>query len=394
MIVTVEAVAHGGHCVARAEGRVIFVRHALPGERVRLQITDRKKNFWRADAVEILEPSPDRVAPPCEFAGPGKCGGCDFQHVDPAAQRRLKAQVLTEQLQRLGGVDTDAFGHIDVQELPGGPLGWRTRMQYAVGRDGRPGLRGHRSHQLIHIDRCLLATDRIQASEALKKTWDRAGAVGVVDSDDDKLAFYTQRSRTAKTYHAGGPKTIHQQVGGAEFELDYDSFWQVHPAAAETFANTVIDLLEPQAGESAWDLYAGAGVYAMALAEEVGEEGRVIAVESSKSGRGATNLAEDTNAGMIYGDVAETIPPLGSVDLVALDPPRSGAGADVVAHIANARPRAIAYVACDPAALARDVRSFGEHGYELVEVKAFDSFPMTHHFETIALLHPQADQDS
>lgn len=390
MIVDIESVAHGGHCVARAEGRVIFVRHALPGEKVRLEITDRKKKFWRADAVEILEPSPDRVEPPCPWSGPGQCGGCDFQHASHDAQRRLKADVLAEQLTRLGGIDLSAFGPIEVQELPGGPLGWRTRMQYAVDREGRTGLRAHRSHRMIPIDSCPIATDRIQTSDVLKKTWKKAGAVGVVDSDDRNLAVYTQRSRTAKTYHARGPKTIHQQVGGAEFELDYDSFWQVHPAAAETFANTVIDLLDPQDGESAWDLYAGAGVYAMALAEEIGDTGRVIAVESSTAGRGARNLSGHPNAGMIYGDVAETIGPLGQVDLVALDPPRSGAGAEVVAAIAQAEPRAIAYVACDPAALARDVRTFGEHGYQLTQIQAFDSFPMTHHFETIVRLAPTA----
>lgn len=388
MIVTVEAVAHGGHCVARAEGRVIFVRHALPGEKVRLNITDRKKKFWRADAVEILEASPDRVTAPCKWSGPGQCGGCDFQHVSHDAQRRLKADVLTEQLTRLGGVDLTEFGPLEVQPLPGGPLGWRTRMQYAVDREGKTGLRAHRSHKLIPIDSCPIATERIQDSDVLQKTWKKAGAVGVVDSDSRNLAIYTQRSRTAKTYHAGGPKTIHQVIGGAEFELDYDAFWQVHPEAASTFVDTVIDLLAPQEGESAWDLYAGAGVYAMALAEELGEEGRVIAVESSKAGRGAQNLSGHPNAGMIYGEVSETIGPLGSVDLVVLDPPRSGAGAEVVATIAQSQPRAVVYVACDPAALARDVRTFDENGYRLTQIRAFDSFPMTHHFETIVRLEP------
>ncbi|HEY9472736.1 MAG TPA: TRAM domain-containing protein, partial [Mycobacteriales bacterium] len=139
-------VAHGGHCVARYDGRVIFVRHALPGERVIAKVTeDTGGSYARADAVRVLEPSPDRVAPACAHAGPGRCGGCDFQHVSPDAQRRLKAAVVREQLARIAGT-TDVA--VTVEELPGGPLGWRTRVQFAVDVDGRVGLRRHRSRQV------------------------------------------------------------------------------------------------------------------------------------------------------------------------------------------------------------------------------------------------------
>lgn len=396
MIVTVGDIAAGGHCVARVNpgedrGEVYFVRHALPGETVRIEVTDRKKRFAFADAVEILEASPDRVEPPCAFAGPGKCGGCDFQHAAPEAQRRLKTKVLFDQLTRIGGIAPERLEGVEVEELPWaeGALGWRTRMQYAVDASGRPGLRRHKSHDLVHIDRCAIATERIRESDVLAKRWDGMGAVGVVDADDDQLAVYTQLRRTARPHHKSGPKLVHQQVGEREFELGFDGFWQVHPAAAPTFLECMLEFLQPREGESAWDLYAGAGLFASALAEAVGETGRVVAVENAPASRTAANLAEWKNAGAIEADVAAIAPDLGSVDLVVLDPPRSGAGAEVVVALGEARPRAICYIACDAGALARDASDLAIEGYELKRIRAFDAFPMTQHFETIALFEPE-----
>ncbi|WP_081913860.1 class I SAM-dependent RNA methyltransferase [Glycomyces sp. NRRL B-16210] len=394
MIVTVGDVAAGGHCVARVDGEVYFVRHALPGETVRIEVTDRKKRFAFADAVEVMEASPDRVEPPCAFAGPGKCGGCDFQHAAPEAQRRLKAKVLFDQLTRIGGIDPALLEGVEVEELPWeeGALGWRTRMQYAVDASGRPGLRKHKSHDLVHIDRCAIATERIRESDLLEKDWDGMGAVGVVDADEDRLAVYTQLRRTARPHHKSGPKLVHQKVEGQEyehvFEIGFDGFWQVHPAAAPTFIACALEFLEPREGESAWDLYAGAGLFASGLAAAVGETGRVVAVENSPASRTAANLAEWKNAGAIEGDVAAIAPDLGSVDLVVLDPPRSGAGPEVVLALGEARPRAICYVACDAGALARDASDLAIEGYELKRLRAFDAFPMTQHFETVALFEP------
>ncbi|GAB3644611.1 class I SAM-dependent RNA methyltransferase [Glycomyces tarimensis] len=390
MIVTVGDVAAGGHCVARVDGEVYFVRHALPGERVRIEVYDRKKRFAFADAVEILEPSPDRVERPCPHSGPSKCGGCDFQHVAPEAQRRLKARVLADQLTRIGGLDPAALEGVEVEELPWdeGALGWRTRMQYAVDAEGKPGLRKHKSRDIVHIDECPISTEPIRSSKVLAKDWKGLGAVGVVDSDDDRLAVYTQMRRTSRPHHKSGPKVVHQRVGELEFELDFDGFWQVHPLAAPTFLECVLDFLQPRDGEAAWDLYAGAGLFAAGLAGAVGELGRVVAVENAKSSRTAANLADFKNAGAIEGDVAATLPALGRADIVVLDPPRSGAGADVVTAMIAARPRAICYVACDAGALARDVKTFAEHGWAPTRLRAFDAFPMTQHFETIALFEP------
>ena len=189
--VTVGPVAHGGHCVARHEGRVVFVRHGLPGERVVARVTeDRHPGFCRADAVEVLDASSARVERPCPYSGPGRCGGCDWQHVDPTEQRRLKAAVVREQLARLAGLeDVDVV----VEELPGGPLRWRSRARFAVDRTGAPGLRRHRSHDVVLLDDCPITVEPAAAA-ALQRRWPGAGAVDVsVDSTGAVTTTFVQK---------------------------------------------------------------------------------------------------------------------------------------------------------------------------------------------------------
>lgn len=390
MIVDVDSVAHGGHCVARADGRVIFVRHALPGERVRIEVTERKKSYWRGDVVEVLRASPDRVAPPCRFAG--VCGGCDLQHVSQSGQLAWKTQVLREQLVRLGGLEPEAVAEVTVQPLAGGPLGWRTRMQYAVDRRGRAGLREHRSTTIVDIDRCLIADDRIQGSDVLKRTWSGSNVVGVVAAEDDQLSVYTQRDRRGKPRFVEGPTRVTQLAAGHFFDLAADAFWQVHPLSAETFAAKVADMLRPRDSEVVWDLYAGAGLFSAVLADAVGPDGRVLAVESDPADETGRNLADIPGAEAVSQRVESVIATLPAPDIIVLDPPRSGAGAEVVDAIAATDARAVCYVACDPAALARDLRRFGELGWGVERIEAFDAFPMTQHFETIVLLTPLASR--
>lgn len=386
MEVTVGQVAHGGHCVARpADGPVLFVRHALPGERVRVEVTERRSGFWRADAVEVLDASPDRVVPPCPYARPGVCGGCDFQHASVPAQRGLKAAVVREQLARLGG-RPDL--QIDVDALPGGPLDWRSRTQYAVDDEGRLGFHPFRSHQVVPVDRCLIAAPA--ALPVLGSRWPGGlASVEVVSSSGGDVAVLTRRSRTGRARVVDGPDRVREVVGGREFVLDADAFWQIHPAAPAVLAGTVVDLLAPRAGERAWDLYAGAGLFAAALAPLVD---RVTAVEADPRGLAAArrSLADLPNVHLVPADVRRALAgaALRWADVVVLDPPRSGAGRAVVEAIAARRPRAVAYVACDPAAFARDVASFAELGYELTRVRAFDAFPMTHHVECVGLFEP------
>ena len=339
--VEVGPVGHGGFCVARVEGRAVFVRHALPDERVRVRITEGTDGdrFWRADAIEVLEASADRVTPPCPYAGPDACGGCDFQHVTLERQRALKADVVREQLRRLAGLEVD----VTVQAVLGDDKGlhWRTRQRYVELPDGGLAMRKHRSHELVPIDECLIEAPI-------------------------------------------GPQ---YDVHGIDFEVAEGGFWQVHPGAPETLVDAVLAVLAPQPGESALDLYSGVGLFARFLLDRVGDSGRVVAVEGDRRASRLTGT-NAPGAEATSGDVAEVLAESydDHFDLVVLDPPREGAKRAVVEQVVARTPRAVAYVACDPAALARDVAIFAEHGYELADLQAFDLFPMTHHVECVALL--------
>jgi tRNA/tmRNA/rRNA uracil-C5-methylase (TrmA/RlmC/RlmD family) len=386
--VDVGAVAHGGHCVARHEGRVLFVRHTLPGERVVAEVTEgeERSRFLRADAVEILEPSADRVAPPCPYSGPGRCGGCDFQHVRVPAQRELKAAVVREQLSRLAGLDHA----VEVEPVDGDVdgLGWRTRVQFAVDTAGHAGLRKHRSHDLVQVDHCPISHPELPA--VLDRAWPGAEEVEVLrSSTGESLVIET----TGRSMFVEGPEILHEEALGRGFEVTGSGFWQVHPGAADVLVSAVLEALGPQPGERVLDLYAGVGLFSAFLAERVGPSGSVVAVESDSVAvaDAARNLADLPQVESVVDRVERALRRgrLGErCDLVVLDPPRVGAKRAVVEPVAALRPRAVAYVACDPAALARDVAIFGEHGYRLSSVRAFDIFPMTHHVECVALLVP------
>ncbi len=381
-----ERVGHGGFVVARHEGVVVFVRHALPGERVVAEVTEGREGdrFLRADAVEVLEASPDRVEPPCPFSGPGRCGGCDFQHVDLAAQRGLKAAVVAEQLQRLAGLRVD----VEVEALAGsgGPEGldWRTRVQWAVDAAGRPGLRKHRSHEVVAVDDCRIAHPDLPA--VTDQGWpDAAHVEAIVSGAGERLRLVSARDGTT---YADGPLALHEHADDRVWQVTGTGFWQVHPAAADTLVAAVVDGLRPRPGERALDLYAGVGLFSAALAREVGPRGHVLAVESDAQAAedAAANLADLHQVSVLAGRVDRALAETAAADLVVLDPPRSGARRDVVAAVAAAGPRAVAYVACDPAALARDLAFFAEHDYRLTSLRAFDLFPMTHHVECVAVV--------
>jgi tRNA/tmRNA/rRNA uracil-C5-methylase (TrmA/RlmC/RlmD family) len=400
--VTVGPVAHGGHCVARHEGRVVFVRHTLPGERVVVRVTeDRHPGFCRADAIEVLEASPARVERPCPYSGPGRCGGCDWQHVDPAEQRRLKAAVVREQLSRLAGLDDV---DVIVEELPGGPLRWRSRARFAVDHSGAPGLRRHRSHDVVVLDDCPITVEPAAAA-VLQRRWPGAGAVDV--SIDSTGAVTTTRldrrghPTSSRVVRPGGdlPEEptgrAERRAGGRDWEVEGTGFWQVHPAAADALVAAVADLADVRTGETVLDLYAGAGLFGGALAPAVGEGGRVVCVEADPGACAAAdaNLAGFPQAEVWEGDVdaeglSGLLDELGTPDVVVLDPPRAGAGQQVSRRLAATGARAVVYVACDPAALARDVAAFGAAGYRLSAVRGFDAFPMTAHVECVALLVP------
>jgi tRNA/tmRNA/rRNA uracil-C5-methylase (TrmA/RlmC/RlmD family) len=390
-VVDVGPVAHGGHCVARIEGRVVFVRHALPGERVRVTITEGEdvSRFLRGDAVEIFTASPHRVERPCPYAGPDRCGGCDFQHASLAYQRDLKTAVVREQFSRLARIDVD----VTVEPLPGDEDGlrWRSRVEFAVDDEGRAGLRKHRSHDIVPVEDCLIADRRIVESGVLDIPWTGYSGVDAIAPDDPQGVVLV-------AFPGGLEQSVGQRVEtshwSGDFRVDARGFWQVHPGAAPTFVSHVLDSLAPQPGERVLDLYAGAGLFAAALADAVGPSGSVLAVEGGRRavGHGAGNTASRPWVEWRQGRVDRVIRPLVGqqihADLLVLDPPRTGAGRDVCRDIAALTPRAIAYVACDPAALARDTAYLQSAGYRLASLRAFDAFPMTHHVECIAVFAP------
>jgi tRNA/tmRNA/rRNA uracil-C5-methylase (TrmA/RlmC/RlmD family) len=386
-------VAHGGHCVTRYDGRVVFVRHALPGERVWVQVTAGRvgDRFLLGDAVEVLEPSEHRVVPRCRFAGPGMCGGCDWQHCELTYQRELKAAVVAEQFQRLAGLDVD----IAVEALPGDEQGlrWRTRTEFAIDATGAAGLRRHHSHEVILLDDCVISTERVIQTGVLDSRWPGARSVDVVDASGEPRAMTVPLpSRDSPVPHV--TERVDTGDWSAEFRLSARGFWQVHPRAAATFVAHVRRELTPQPGERAVDLYAGVGLFALALADAVGPTGAVLAIESDARAiaDAKANLRACPEIELRRGQVDRALKPLVRqgvrADLVVLDPPRTGAGKSVIKDVAALAPRAIAYVACDPAALARDVAYAHATGYGLRSLRAFDAFPMTHHVECIAVLEP------
>jgi tRNA/tmRNA/rRNA uracil-C5-methylase (TrmA/RlmC/RlmD family) len=401
---TIGPVGHGGFCIARHEGLVVFVRHALPGERVLARVTETGRKFWRADAVEILEPAPDRVEPPCPSAGPGRCGGCDFQHVDLPAQRDLKAAVIREQFRRLAHLQWSGV----VEEAPGTPdgLGWRTRVRFAVDADGRAGLFRARSAEIEVLADCPLTSPELGVAEVLARPWPAGASVQVEGAGDAVRVWATDGTRLAGARAGqegwadldgplrageGEPAPLVQHDDGRDFQLSPGSFWQVHPAAPEVLRGVVMDMLDPKPGESALDLYAGVGLFTAALAAAVGVDGQVLAVEGAASAAAdaVLNLADLPQASVRERAVNEWLmADVGQPDVVVLDPPRTGAGTAVMAALLALQPRAVAYVSCDPATLARDVAAALAAGYRLAELRAFDLFPMTAHVECVALLTP------
>jgi tRNA/tmRNA/rRNA uracil-C5-methylase (TrmA/RlmC/RlmD family) len=400
---------HGGFCVARHDGRVVFVRHALPGELVRARVTeDTGGSFCRADAIEVVRASPDRVPLPCRYAGPGRCGGCDWQHVSAAGQRELKRQVVLEQFRRFARLDVeDLLGA--VEELPGGLLGWRTRIGYAVDGDGHVGLRQYRSHKVEHVESCLIGVSGVGDGEELANTWPGLNGLEIVASSSAGDGVTTVighrpgpprkgRGRRApdRLQVLAGPAELRHRVGERTLVSAADGFWQVHPDALTTFTGGLLDLVELAVGDSVLELYAGAGALTVSLADAVGATGRVLGYESSPQAvqNAAANLAdlpqaEVRQARIDAGIVAAALTEIGNPDVVVLDPPRSGAGRDVMLAALAGQPRAVGYVACDPVSLARDVEVAVSAGWQLAAVRAFDAFPMTHHVECVALLLPQ-----
>ncbi|MFC4555905.1 class I SAM-dependent RNA methyltransferase [Georgenia faecalis] len=396
--------AHGGHCVARsADGPVVFVRHTLPGERVRARVTQARRQFWRADAVEVLEASPDRVPSVWPEAGPGGVGGGELAHVALDAQRRWKTTVLREALTRIGHLDLDGLeGEVAVEGLPGddeaGGLGTRTRIELVVDADGTAGMFRHRSHDVVPLSSMPLAVPAIaELGLFAPGRWSHlrpgtrldvvAPSVGaplvLVDGEPEASGRGPARGSVREV--------VPTAFGDLTYRVRASGFWQVHRRAAPVLVDAVLGALRPTPGERLLDLYSGAGLFTLPLVTAVGESGRVDAVESEP--RAVTdarrNLHAHAGAALHEARVdPASLVALGGdpVDGVVLDPPRAGAGPAVMDALADLAPQRVVYVACDPAALARDLQVATARGYRLRTVRGLDLFPHTHHVEAVALL--------
>jgi tRNA/tmRNA/rRNA uracil-C5-methylase (TrmA/RlmC/RlmD family) len=440
VVLDVGPVAHGGHCVARHEGRVIFVRHAIPGEKVRARLTDadEKAKFWRADVVDVLEASPDRVDHFWHAAdsrrawshGHPPVGGAEFGHIALARQRSLKADVLAEQLRRLagGGQLPESPAGTSVEAVGGTSdagtgLGWRTRASFSVTPAGRLGMHAHRSGHIIPVREMPLATDAINNL----RLWDidlqgvdrvevaapangsrplvllapaagtkpkRLAAIAAQLPAEASVASFDPLSEAAEQLR--GRLWVQESAAGHEYRVTGAGFWQIHRDAPGTLVGAVTEFLQDGGfltpGAVVADLYAGAGLFTAVLADAVGETGSVLSVEGAPgSSRDARkNLHAAPQVEIVQGRVERVLRQKPrDFDALILDPPRAGAGKAVVGQLVASQPRAVAYVSCDPASFARDVGYFRQAGWELSALRAFDLYPHTHHLEAVALLTPR-----
>jgi tRNA/tmRNA/rRNA uracil-C5-methylase (TrmA/RlmC/RlmD family) len=391
LTVVTGAPANGGSCVAHHEGRVVFVRYALPGERVRVRVTADRGSYWHAEVLEVIEPSPDRIAPLCPIAGVHGAGCCDLAFALPEAARTLKAQVVANQLQRLGGYSWSA----EAEPLSdSGPTGWRTRVRLEVGADGRPGFHRYHSDELVTDLRCAQLPPGMLdglAEASASGDWPSTAQLHVVVDDDGQrhVVSTLRQGRRTTTKVVEGRYEVVQRVGQRTWQVPVTAFWQAHRDAAGVYSGLVADWAQPGAGMTVWDLYGGAGVFAAALGEAVGESGRVLTVDTSRGATGAARAAfvDLPQVQVITDSVRRAVSAQRSIaDVAVLDPPRSGAGRDVIDLLAAAGVPRLVHIGCEAASFARDIGLYLGHGYAVEKIKVFDAFPLTHHIECVALL--------
>lgn len=381
------APANGGSCVAHHEGRVVFVRYALPGERVRVRVTADRGSYCHAEVVEVLEPADDRIESLCPIAGVDGAGCCDLAFVAPEAARALKAQVVANQLQRLGGHHWE--GEADPLS-DAGPTGWRTRVRLDVGPDRRPGFHRYHSDELVTDLRCAQLPAGMLDGLAESQWPPTAQLHVVVDDDDARHVVRTLRQgrRTATQVVQGGYEAV-QRVGARSWRIPVTAFWQAHRGAAPVYSRLVADWAQARPGATAWDLYGGAGVFAAALGAAVGESGRVLSVDTSRAATRAARAALDDlpQVQVVTDSVRRALgAQRSSADVAVLDPPRAGAGREIIDLLAAAEVPRVVHIGCEAASFARDIGLYLGRGYAVEKIKVFDAFPLTHHTESVALL--------
>ena len=468
--ITLTSIAHGGEAIGHHEGKIVFVPYAIPGETVQAEIVEEKQRWARARLVRVLKPSPDRALPPCPYFGPGQCGGCQWQHIVYERQLRLKAEVVADQLRRLGGIDDPPVLEPIALASEAGLLdfGYRNHAQLVTDVEGRPGYvrdgvgqgqprsdtreqgvraPGRPAQDVIAVDECLLLHPLLDEMHgALLAGLMEAEAVNAGQADEQEaaagppvivrrinlragvntgqrlLAFETVgdrapgfvvedlpvrcvvRRRDGSVEGLVGEPWIEEEVAGRTFRISANSFFQVNTVGAEAMVDLAAELLAPQGQETLLDGYCGVGLFGLSLAGQVGQ---VIGIEESEAACEdfAWNARDLDNVTLHEGPVEEVLAALGDglgleignhpegtgpsngqrIDLALIDPPRSGAGPEVVQHLARLGVPKLLCVSCDPATLARDAKLLVAAGYHLEQVQPVDMFPQTYHVESLAL---------
>jgi 23S rRNA (uracil1939-C5)-methyltransferase len=387
--------AHGGEAVARHDGKAYFIPGAMPGEVVEATVIEDKGSWARTALVEVIAPSPQRRAPPCPHAQ--DCGGCQWQFAGDEEQRQWKRSTVIGQLEHLGKI-VDPLVHETV--VAGPEFGYRNRMDFRVA-DGKPALFRPRSNDLVPLETCLLMVDQLQ--DTFSKLGDltgveritlRAGTrtskrVAVIEGKPPEQIADWETSVILKKGNSleslVGDPVLTEIVDGVVFEVPVDGFFQNNTAGADTLVRLVHDVLEIEDDETLLDGYCGVGLFGATIGRDAA---RVIGIESTP---GAVKYARSNMAAagvecnIITGSFTKDIDKLEEYwDVAVVDPPRKGLGQRGVEAVTAAMPRRIAYVACDPASLARDARMLESYGYEFIDATPVDMFPQTYHIEIVA----------
>ena len=380
--VRAEKLVAGGDALAHlADGRVVFVQGALPGETVVVDVHTSKRDFARGVATSILEPSPSRVVAPCPRLAAG-CGGCSWQHAQPDAQLQWKTEIVTEALQRIAKVpnpDVRAGGAVE-------PWYYRTTLRLAVADDGTVGLRAAASHRVVAIDDCLVAHPalvELLAGLRVRGAEEISLRVSVATGEITALADAAgaQALGLPADVRVGADAVVHEDVAGVRLQVSAASFFQSGPHAAGLLVAHVReacgDLLAR--GGPLLDAYGGVGLFSATLALPAGMT--AIVVESSESACRDAAINLGASAEVACSRVEDWIPQ--PVRLVIADPARAGLGRDGVAVLAATDAERIVLVSCDAASLARDTQLLAEAGYQHAESTVLDLFPHTPHVEVV-----------
>ena len=400
MRLTIESLVHGGRGLARADG-VVFVPFVLPGETVEAEIVEKRKGYAIARLTEVIEPSPRRVEPPCPYFG--VCGGCQWQHIAYDAQVEFKEAILRESLRRIGKLDPPFL-----PPLTGEPYGYRRRASFQAGQDGTVGFFGQHSHTLVAVERCLLLDaplnglllalasqrERLCGLKAVEAASGEEGILLGLYGDPPKRttleALKAALPGVAGVVHVrsgafAGDLSVTIPHGDTALTVGADSFFQANAALNERLVAAAADALEPLGGKAVLDAYAGGGNFAFALARRAASVMAVESASSSVADAKATRRRLGAENVKILKETFERARPRKSFDAAVVDPPRTGLSPKGLAVLLEIQARRLAYVSCEPATLARDLKALSAR-YRIVSVRLADMFPQTAHIEAVAEL--------